>query len=126
MVRKQHLMRWFVLRQRQQAVGWQRIRRQIARGGRKGVFWQERRSLQQCRPASHALLEVDEAERRRREDSEQAEGQNRFRSRRCRQDARTRFLADPRLRRVGALVLYRLSQPTSRLHQSYIKAFSIT
>ena len=133
-----------------------RAGRQVARGGRQGLVRQERRPLQQCRPAlqPHPFLEVDEAERRRRQDPRRAQGQDRQRSRRRRQDqgrlhpgrrhavrlrlvldrgegrqarhhqdaerrepAGARRHADPRLRRVGALLLHRLPQPPAGLSQ---------
>ena len=50
----------------------------------KALLRQERRALQQCRPAlqPHPFLEMDEAERRRRQDPRQAQGEDRQRSRR--------------------------------------------
>ena len=51
-----------------------RVGGQVARGHRQGIVRQERRPLQQCRPALQppALLAVDEAERRRRQAARQS------------------------------------------------------
>ena len=56
----------------------------------KGTFRQESGPLQQCRPAlqPHSFLEMDEAERRRRQDSRQSREEDRRRSRLGREDER--------------------------------------
>src|SRR5262245_25042424 len=61
---------------------------QVARGNRQGLVRQECRPVQQCRPAlqPHALLEVDEAGWRRRQDPGRSRKEDHFRSRRRGQD----------------------------------------
>ncbi len=66
-----------------------RVGEQVARRDREGLFRQESRPLQQCRPAlqPHPFLEVDEAEWRRQQASRRSGESRSFRPRLGRQDS---------------------------------------